>query len=86
MGIMTFVVEIGAPFFLFGSSARRAWAIATWLMHWGIWLIMDIKFRYQLSFIAFLPFFHVERIADQLQTLFTTRTLPAGGRLSRPDG
>lgn len=62
LGIGTYILELGAPLFLIGGKTRRAWAVSTWMMHVGIYLIMGIKFRYQLSFVIFLPFFHVERL------------------------
>ena len=64
MGVLTLVIELGAPLFLFGRRASRLWALATLGMHWGIYFIMGIKFRYQLSGILFLSFFHVEWIHD----------------------
>lgn len=78
MGILTLVVEIGAPLFLASGRLRRLWAVAAWLMHWGIFVIMGIRFRYQLSFVMFLPFFHVERAASLLRNL--------GGRLRGESG
>lgn len=62
MGVVTLVVEIGAPLFVLGKWSSRIWALTVWGMHWGIFFIMGIKFRYQLSFIIFLPFFHVEMV------------------------
>ena len=78
MGIGTYVLELGAPLFLFGRRSRRLWAVCTWGMHWGIFMIMGIKFRYQLAFIVFLPFFNVEWIAHGARSL-----LPAGARRTR---
>lgn len=68
LGVGTVVLELGAPLFLLGRRAGRLWAVATWAMHWGIFLIMGIKFRYQLAFFIFLPFFNVERIATAFRT------------------
>ncbi len=62
LGIVTYIVEIGAPLFLLDRRAIRCWAIATLGMHWGIYFIMGIKFRYQLSAVMFLPFFPVEQL------------------------
>ncbi len=61
MGIATFVLELGAPLFALHRRTAQIWAVSTWLMHVGILIIMGIKFRYQLSFIMFLPFFPVEK-------------------------
>ncbi len=62
MGVGTYILELAAPFVLFHSKLGRLWAIGTWGLHWGILLIMGIKFRYQLSCIIFLAFFVVEKV------------------------
>ncbi len=62
MGIFTLILELGAPFFLVNRQARVGWALTTWGMHCGIWFIMGITFRYQLSGFIFLPFFKIEKI------------------------
>ena len=65
LGIATYLLELGAPMFLANKHAVRIWALGTFAMHWGIFFIMGIKFRYQLAFIMFLPYFEVEWIADR---------------------
>lgn len=84
MGIFTLVVELGAPFFLVSRRLRVGWALATWGMHWGIWLVMSITFRYQLTGLIFLPFFTVEkvipwgqRLGEALRQRLTGRVSPA---------
>lgn len=62
VGFFTLVIELGAPLFLANKRLAQLWAIGGWLMHWGIFLIMGIRFRYQLSGLVFLPFFEVEKI------------------------
>ncbi len=62
MGVFALMVELGAPLFLINRQARVGWALATWGMHWGIWVTMGITFRYQLSGLIFLPFFKIEKI------------------------
>lgn len=62
IGVATLVLEVGAPLFLANARLRRLWAVSAWLMHWGVLVIMGIKFRYHLSFVMFLPFFRVERV------------------------
>ncbi len=71
MGIFSLVVELGAPLFLVSRTARMGWALATWVMHWGIWLIMGITFRYQLSGFIFLPFFDVEILPLLFKSFWT---------------
>lgn len=62
MGILTFVLELGAPFALTKRKWGMVWAIFTCLMHWGIFFIMGIRFRYQMTGLIFLSFFDVEKL------------------------
>ena len=48
-------------------------------MHWGIFFIMGIRFRYQLIGIIFAPFFDVEKPVEWL------RRQLAGGRPAAED-
>jgi hypothetical protein len=63
MGVGSLVTELGAPVVLTVLDRReaRVWAIGTWGMHWGIYAVMKIVFRYQLSGIIYASFFDVER-------------------------
>lgn len=54
-------VEALAPAALADRRAARVWALNALAMHWGIFALMGIKFRYQMSGLAFAPFFAVER-------------------------
>jgi len=60
IGVSTLLMELGAPLCLVSRSVSRVWAVSAFVMHWGILLVMGIKFRYQLSGIAFLAFFPAE--------------------------
>jgi hypothetical protein len=40
------------------------WAVLIWSFHVGVLFLMAIGFVYQLSFVAFAAFFHVEKILD----------------------
>lgn len=62
MGIGTFVLELGAPFALLRRRWGVTWAFLTWGMHWGIFFVMGIRFRYQMTGLIFLPFFDLERL------------------------
>jgi hypothetical protein len=66
LGAGTLVIEIGAPFFLVNRRLSQVWAVLTFLMHWGIFVIMGITFRYQLSGALFAPYFEVEKIPQWL--------------------
>jgi hypothetical protein len=55
-------LELLAPAVLLNKRLARGWAVSAFLMHWGIYFLMGITFRYQLSGVAFAPFFDVERV------------------------
>jgi len=82
MGLGTMVIELGAPFALAGRRVGMIWAVLTWLLHWGIFFIMGIRFRYHMMGIIFLPFFEVEKLGSWLQRLIKRRQIdeaaPAG--------
>ncbi|MDQ3154779.1 MAG: hypothetical protein M3R63_24635 [Actinomycetota bacterium] len=61
MAVGSLVVELGAPLALVDRRVGRVWALATLGLHWGILAVMGIRFRYQLSGVAFAPWFDVER-------------------------
>ncbi len=60
LGLITMVVELGAPFALASRKWAMRWAVVAFLMHWGILLMMDITFRYQLSGAMYACFFPAE--------------------------
>lgn len=62
-------VEGLAPLALADRRVGRAWAVGALGMHWGIYLLMRIKFRYQQSGLVFAPFFAVERAPAALAQL-----------------
>ncbi len=77
MGITTFILELGAPLAMINKRVGMAWAVLTWLMHWGIFAIMGIRFRYQMTFLIFLPFFDVEKVIPYLKKrLFDKKQVP----------
>ena len=73
VAVGTLILELGAPLVLLKQRLGWLWAPAAWVMHWSIFFIMDIKFRYQLSGIAFASFFAVERLASLARTLAARR-------------
>ena len=62
IGVLTLVVELGAPFSLLGGRIRTAWVGAAWLFHLAILATMAILFPYPLSGIAFVSMFDAERL------------------------
>jgi hypothetical protein len=64
LAALTLLLELGAPLALFGRRLGLAWALAAWLFHVGVVLLMAIPFWYQLSFVAYAPFFELERLGE----------------------
>lgn len=62
------ILEIGAPAAMLHRRAGVVWALATWSMHWGIWVVMGITFRYHMAGLPFLPFFPLERVVYWVRT------------------
>lgn len=61
MAVGSLIVELGAPAALLDRRLGRAWALSALGMHWGIYMVMRIRFRYQMSGVMFAPFFAVGR-------------------------
>nr|MDQ3302145.1 hypothetical protein [Actinomycetota bacterium] len=66
MALGSLVLELVAPAALFHKPLSRLWAVGAWQMHWGIFFIMGIKFRYQQSGLIFASFLPVERVLTWL--------------------
>jgi hypothetical protein len=64
IGVMSMLVEMLAPFALLNRRLGMLWAVNAFGMHWGIFVIMSITFRYQMAGLIFLSFFPVERIVE----------------------
>src|SRR6266699_1245473 len=62
LGAGSLALELLAPLALLHRRAGWFWSINTFLMHWGILLVMGISFRYQLAGVLFASFFPIERI------------------------
>jgi len=56
------LLELGAPLGLVNRKLGKLWALGTFGLHWGIRVIMGIRFRYQMSGVSFAPWFEVERL------------------------
>lgn len=61
MAIASVAIELGAPLALLSSRLGKLWSAGAWAFHAAIVALMAIVFPYQLAFVAFLPFFEVER-------------------------
>ncbi len=75
MGLLTLVVELGAPVALLGRRWAAWWSASAWLFHVGIVALMWISFAYPLSFIAFAPFFRIEVLGERVLALGPVRRL-----------
>ncbi|WP_257202918.1 hypothetical protein [Corynebacterium cystitidis] len=52
-------VELLAPLALFNRTVGKLFSLAACAMHWGIWLVMGIKFKYNMSGVSYLGYFPV---------------------------
>jgi hypothetical protein len=62
LGVGTLVLELAALPLILAPRAARWWAVGAWLMHWGIFFIMDIQFWYHRSGVIYASFFHLDRL------------------------
>jgi hypothetical protein len=60
--VASLAVELGAPLALLGRRAAVVWAACAWMFHIGVMAVMAVFFPYHLSFIAYAPFFELERL------------------------
>jgi hypothetical protein len=68
LAVLALTVELGAWIALSTQGPwRTAWVVAAWLFHVGVLALMAILFPYQLSGVAFAPFFHLERLAGAVR-------------------
>ena len=58
-------LELGAPLAMLHRVVGKTWSILMWGFHLGVLVLMAIGFFYPLSFIAFAPFFRVEKLLDR---------------------
>jgi hypothetical protein len=63
LAIGSMFLELLAPAILLDKRVARLWAFGAFLLHWGIYFVMKITFRYQMSGLLFVSFFDIERIA-----------------------
>jgi hypothetical protein len=61
LALLTLVLELGAPIALLGGRWALTWVVLAWTFHVGVAALMVIIFPYQLTAIAYLPFFPLER-------------------------
>jgi len=62
LAVGSLVLEVGAPAVLAHRRLAQAWVANVFLMHWGIYALMRIKFRYQMSGLMYASFFEADRL------------------------
>lgn len=67
LAVASLVLELGAPLVMLSRKAAKLWSIAMWSFHVGVLALMAILFLYPITFIAFAPFYHTERLARRLR-------------------
>jgi hypothetical protein len=75
IGLLTMVVELGAPLAMIGGRPAKIWVGGIWLFHVGVLATMAIAFPYPLCGIAFASFFAAERIFELPQLAPLVRRL-----------
>jgi len=63
VGVITLLVELGAPLALLGGRIRTTWVAVVWGFHVIILATMAILFPYPLTGVAFVSLFAAERLA-----------------------
>lgn len=67
MGVGSLVLELAAPATFVSKRLGRLWALGAWQLHWGIFFLMKIRFRYQLLGLIFAPFFDLDRVLKWIE-------------------
>jgi len=75
MGMLTLLVELGAPIALLGRRWAAGWSAAAWTFHVGIVALMWISFPYPLTLVAFAPYFRCERVVELVLARMPVRRL-----------
>jgi hypothetical protein len=61
LGVGSLALELAAPLSLVNKRLSRLWAFGAFQLHWGIFLLMKIRFRYQMAGLIFASFFDLDR-------------------------
>jgi len=61
LALISLALEFGAPLALFSGRFARVWVAGAWIFHVAVAALMAIIFPYQLTLVAFLPYFELER-------------------------
>jgi hypothetical protein len=77
LAVLTLLVELGAPLALVHRRVTLPWVLAAWSFHLGVLLLMSIGFFYQLSGVAYLSFFPLERVLRRFQQRSAAGLVPS---------
>lgn len=67
LALCSLALELGAPLALFATRIAKVWVLGVFGFHLGVLALMAIAFPYQLSFVAYLSFFPLERLVSRLR-------------------
>jgi len=67
LAVLSLMLELCAPLVMLQAKVAKWWAIAMWGFHIGVLALMAILFPYPVTFIAFAPFFRVERLLERIR-------------------
>ena len=81
---LSFGLELSAPLAVIVRKFGKVWALLVWGFHIGVLALMAIGFVYQLSFVAFFPFFDVEKLWDRPPLRRLAQRFDSRGRSDAP--
>lgn len=73
MAWLSLILEVTAPVALMHRGFGKLWALMVWGFHVGVLALMAIGFAFQLTFVAFSPFFASERLVARVAARFALR-------------
>jgi hypothetical protein len=82
LAIGSLVTELGAPLVLLSRRLGYAWGLAALPMHWGIYYVMGISFKYYLWGVAYASFFPLELALVPFERSLGAALGRFGGRLA----
>lgn len=67
------VLELVGPLAVVHRKFGKLWALMVWGFHLGVLALMAIGFMFQITFIAFAPFFDCERLLERVPKKWRSR-------------
>jgi hypothetical protein len=80
VGVLTLVIELGAPVAFIERRIRYVWVAGAWIFHVGIAATMAIVFPYHLSGIAYAAVLPTDVMLDRVQSWY--RSLRGAGSVT----